>query len=233
MAKIKRKRRAGKKQYKPARPALNSKYTFEMRRYLADELIASGGLMNRRAIVIDKFRAQYPEFQSFNANSLARLRHEHGGSETFIATHRTLHEGEIRAPLVVVVAPPEVIVVATPAQVRESEARGDVIVEKMVDGVRVPHEIFKDEGVETPPPGVRVAMAIPLLDDEPAPPKRSGLQKIFAALAPAQCRWIIGDPRDKWARVCKSPALPKRPYCDVHHKLAHVPAPKSSVRQGR
>jgi GcrA cell cycle regulator len=47
----------------------------------------------------------------------------------------------------------------------------------------------------------------------------------------AVCCWPIGDPGTSNFRFCDAPALPGKPYCAAHARLAYLKAPSSSDRK--
>lgn len=73
----------------------------------------------------------------------------------------------------------------------------------------------------------------------PAPKKVSGSRSAvddrvtpLLRLQPHDCRWPVGDPRDRTFRFCCAPrADVMRPYCEEHMAAAYVPVqPKKKSR---
>jgi GcrA cell cycle regulator len=48
--------------------------------------------------------------------------------------------------------------------------------------------------------------------------------KTVDTLEPYDCRWPIGDPRHPDFHFCGAPQLPGRPYCELHWRMAFLPA---------
>ncbi|MEQ8823803.1 MAG: GcrA family cell cycle regulator [Filomicrobium sp.] len=47
-----------------------------------------------------------------------------------------------------------------------------------------------------------------------------------------ECRWPVGDPKEKGFGFCSMPAVPGKPYCVEHMMLAYqMPLPKQQARQ--
>ncbi|MFK7840448.1 MAG: GcrA family cell cycle regulator [Bdellovibrionales bacterium] len=72
---------------------------------------------------------------------------------------------------------------------------------------------------------------------EPGQPRKKikeyvddGRERIpLSDLKPGQCRWPMGDPRDKDFGFCGCKALPNLPYCLEHAQVAYQPATRNRI----
>ena len=55
------------------------------------------------------------------------------------------------------------------------------------------------------------------------PKKTSGPKKLLD-LEKGDCRWPIGEPRHPDFHFCGAPQLEGRPYCELHWRMAFLPA---------
>ena len=58
-------------------------------------------------------------------------------------------------------------------------------------------------------------------DDLTFPPKP---RKTVFTLLPGECRWPIGDPRQKDFHFCGKPQVEGHPYCEFHTRKGFQPA---------
>ena len=75
-------------------------------------------------------------------------------------------------------------------------------------------------GAETAGPGA---------DGSPVP--REPLRIPLVALTDSTCRWPLGDPEAGDFAFCGLPALPRKPYCEDHAKLAYQPMASRRPRE--
>jgi len=66
--------------------------------------------------------------------------------------------------------------------------------------------------------------AVPEPAPAPRPPALTTAAAQVLALAPSACRWPCGDPGHPDFYFCGAPVA-KRPYCEHHYILAHMPPP--------
>ena len=71
--------------------------------------------------------------------------------------------------------------------------------------------------------------ALPGADGSPAP--REPLRLPLVALTDSTCRWPLGDPEAGDFAFCGLPALPRKPYCEDHAKLAYQPMASRRPRE--
>jgi len=55
-------------------------------------------------------------------------------------------------------------------------------------------------------------------------------QKTVATLEQYDCRWPIGDPKDADFHFCGERSLARRPYCELHWRMAFQPPKSREVR---
>jgi hypothetical protein len=58
-------------------------------------------------------------------------------------------------------------------------------------------------------------------------------RKTVANIGRDECRWPIGDPRHADFHFCGAPQVPGRPYCELHWRMAFVPARARQAQPAR
>jgi GcrA cell cycle regulator len=58
-------------------------------------------------------------------------------------------------------------------------------------------------------------------------------RKTVANIGRNECRWPIGDPRHPDFHFCGAPQVPGRPYCELHWRVAFVPARARQAQPAR
>jgi GcrA cell cycle regulator len=54
--------------------------------------------------------------------------------------------------------------------------------------------------------------------------KKTKKPKTVETLETNDCRWPIGDPRHADFHFCGAPKVPRGPYCELHWRMAFLPA---------